>query len=156
LIRLALFDMDGTLSNDTHRQDEYRAGKYSRYWDKDLIMQDPVWQVAVDKYHELESEGWTMGILTARREDYNIETTHAWLEEHGLYPNPIILRPNYLAYLRPPQFKTVVVQGLLRLPEVTDVVLYDNDALVVEAIQSNVGGQHVVHCTWDIEVGEPA
>lgn len=154
--KLALFDLDGTLANDLHRKPAYLAKDWATYWDYDSMMSDPVWEPARQKIRVLEDAGWHVWVLTARLEDYNREVTEEWLTANGFGDLPALLRPRAWSDLRPPQFKSRMLGLIKGSSDIGEVVLYDNDPDVVEEITKHHGAQHVVHCTWENEAGEPA
>lgn len=149
--KLALIDMDGTLSDDRARAAEYIKGTYSSYWDRDRMLADPVFEPAADLIKQLAAEGWEIGVLTARLEDLNREITEVWLENQGYDLYPIYLRPRAFESLNPSEYKSFVVHTLIQSGKYQDVVLYDNDLIVVGSVTKAVGPQHVVYCGWDTE-----
>jgi len=158
MARVALWDMDGTLSDDRHRRHLYVPGTYSEYWNRDRMMADPVFMQGKTHFDQLKSEGWLVGILTARSEKHNADVTEDWLEQNGFEPDFVWLKGEADASKSPPQFKRETLQRLTRginTALYTDVVLYDNDPLVVAEVKHWLGDSHVVHCGWDAEV-DPA
>lgn len=152
LPRLALWDMDGTLANDSHRAPLYIRGAWSEYWNRDQVMKDPLFPQAEAWLRSFESQGWQIGILTARLDRHNRESTEEWLTNKGIVANPIFLRPDAFDWMRPPEFKTLVVKNLIVSGAYDRVVLFDNDPEVVAAVRAECGEKTAVHCTWDMGV----
>lgn len=150
---LALWDMDGTLSNDAHRQALYVPGIASDYWLPENMAKDALYPEALAGVQDHIDHEWQIGILTARLESYNRECTEEWLRINlpGFDFDPIILRPDELAWMRPPEFKLGVVRQLLASGEFETVVLHDNDPYVISAIHKNISEVHAVHRTWDLK-----
>lgn len=158
MARVALFDMDGTLSDDRHRRPLYVPGTFSAYWNYDQMMADPVFPQGRVHFQELKDAGWIVGVLTARSEQHNADVTEEWLETNGFEPDFVWLKGADDAGKSPAQFKRETIQRLTRgINSVlySDVVLYENDPIVVAEIHKWCGSQNVVHCSWDSEV-DPA
>lgn len=152
MTKLALFDMDGTLANDSARRASYLAGQYSDYWNHEKMMADELFSEAEDAFRKAEAEGCDIMILTARLESYNYHLTAAWLESKGLKVKKMIFRPDLLDYLRPPEFKSQVIGALIRTGEYESILLYENDAEVVARITQDHGAQYVFHATWELDI----
>lgn len=149
--KLALWDMDGTLSDDRHRRVLYVEGEYTEYWKVENILADELFPEAKAEVARLEADGWNIGILTARTEELNRSSTEFWLQKNNIHANPIILRPREFRYMRGPEFKSKVVEGIVHSGNFEQVVLYENDLEVVKAVQKLVGPEKAIHCTWEEE-----
>ncbi len=146
--KLALFDLDGTLSNDDHRQHLYQQQQWADYFSYDAQMADPVWPEGRALYEEMILDGWDIGYLTARRER-NRQASVDWLTLHEFVnPDSVILRPEADANIRPPKFKAIVVEDFIKHSLYDAVVLIDNDPLVVERIRADLGEEFVFHARW--------
>lgn len=155
-MKLALFDMDGTLSNDTARKPAYEAKDWPKYWDRDAMLSEPAWPEAEARVNALLDAGWQVGVLSARLDELNREVTETWLTSHGFYLTPVFLRDEQHRELRPPEFKLLVLEQANAFEIYDEVVLYDNDIEVVNLITEKMGPEFVVHATWESAEGEPA
>lgn len=148
MTKLALFDLDGTLSNDSARQQMYQEKRWAEYFSYDAQMADPVWPEGRALYEEMIRDGYYVGYLTARLYR-NHQASVDWLTLHGFVnPESVILRLESEHTVRPPQFKARVVADLLRSGKWDNVVLIDNDPLVIECVSEEVGPAHAFHATW--------
>jgi hypothetical protein len=155
MTKLLLWDLDGTLSDDSQRQHHYLNKNWSEYFSYDAQMADPVYPQALALYNEMLASGWTMGYLTARLER-NRQATVDWLILHGFEnPDGAIMRPEEDYLIRPPRFKSMVVGNLLSSGHYDDVVLVDNDPLVVERVSDDLGSAHVFQAMWDANRVDP-
>lgn len=156
-MKLALLDMDGTLSDDRHRKPLYIPGQNSEYWTRENMLADPLFPQASRLVDDLREQGWTIGILCARIDSLNTAITKEWLAEHDIDYDYMWLKPEGSKGLTPPEFKEGVMSKLLNgeVHSFEKVVLFDNDPLVVARISDKLGPEHVVHCTWDTAL-EPA
>lgn len=85
--QVAIFDLDGCLSNDKHRK-SFVIGKkkdYKSYFD--LLGEDPVNQPVLEVYLGLMHQDITPIIFTGRGEEYR-KQTYDWLAKNNI-PNPI-------------------------------------------------------------------
>lgn len=156
-MKLALFDMDGTLSDDRHRRPMYIPGQYSDYWKRENMLADPVFPQATKLIDDLREQGWTIGILCARIDSLNTEVTKEWLEENDILYDRMWLKPDKSKGMTPPDFKQGVMNDLINNSDYMydKVVLFDNDPEVVARVSADSGSDHVVHCTWE-SVLDPA
>lgn len=150
-MKLALFDMDGTLSDDRHRRPLYIPGQYSDYWKRENMLADPVFPEATRIMADLRGQGWSIGILCARSESHNIGVTKEWLANNNIGYDYMWLKPESSQGSLPPDFKADIMGQLVNQYThiFTKVVLFDNDPAVVRRINEDFGGEHVVHCTWE-------
>ncbi len=156
-MKLALLDMDGTLSDDRHRKPLYVPGQYSDYWDRDQMLADPAFPEALRTIEDLRAQGWSIGILSARSAKHNVGVTKEWLADKGISYDYMWLKPEESAGVAPQEFKTDVMRQLIhQYAHLFDkVVLFDNDPRVVHQVATHLGSEHVVHCTWEV-VLDPA
>ncbi len=150
MTKLALFDMDGTLSDDAHRNAEYEVGKYSSYWDSDKMLADPAYPEALQMMEDLLADDWAIGVLTARLER-NLATTKTWLDNFDLsekVTGPIVLRPEWLHHMRAWQFKPLAMRLLTESKLYSDIILVEDDYLVSVAVHQQFGAGHIVRATW--------
>lgn len=88
-----IFDIDGTLSDPTHRRHHVQGGK--KDWEKFFAELDgdapvePVFKL----FHALQKAGYYMLIVSGRREQYRFETVN-WLRKHGLTVFKLYMRKN--------------------------------------------------------------
>lgn len=157
--KIALFDMDGTLSDDSHRRHLYVPGQYTEYWTPELIMQDPPFSPALELVNSLRGDGWSIGVMSARRAEYNRKVTEEWLALNGVAAFPIFLRGESDKDLSPAEFKTKAFSIYMTSPGVIlfeEAVLYDNDPDVVNLVNATYGDGHAVLTTWDVDEESPA
>jgi hypothetical protein len=148
-LRLCLWDIDGTLSDDRHRSHFYEAGNWEAYFAYENQISDPVYPEALALYQEMKASGWTMGYLTARLER-NRPATLDWLRINDFdNPDSAILRPEDLSSMRPPRFKSEKLAQLVLSGDYEDVVLVDNDPLVIDRVVEDLGSEYVFHASWD-------
>lgn len=139
--QLALFDLDGVLANDVHRQHHALARQWNEYFA--LMGKDKVWPQGRELYDNATLLEWDVMYLTGRREDTRA-MTRKWLKKKGFdHKLPLIMRPREermpLAVL-----KAGIVAGLTS--HYPTVLLYDDDPAVIDAV-----GDHGRHCTWHIK-----
>lgn len=149
--RLALFDMDGVIADERHRAHFALERDWGNYFDPARVIRDGVWPQGLLAYQNEILIGSDAGYLTGRRVDIR-EVSTEWLRrgpfDHEL---PLIMRRMEhstrggwpLARL-----KAAIVEELLHVYD--DVILYDDDPAVCEAV-SQVQGAQVQHCTWHIK-----
>lgn len=152
MTKLALFDMDGTLANDSERRKAYIAGQYSDYWNHEKMLADELYPEAEAAFRKAEAEGCDIVILTARLESYNHDLTAKWLESKGLTVMDMIFRPDLLNYMRPAEFKSRIIGSIIRSGKYESILLYENDPEVVERITQDHGAQYVFHATWELNL----
>lgn len=145
---LVLFDMDGTLCNDNKRRPDYVSGNWAEYWKIENMLNDDAHAEAIDLYMAAKLAGNKVGVLTARQER-NREVSEFWLRDHNFDFDPIILRPEDLTYMRPHEFKPFVMTALLNTGKYSDIILYDDDKEVCDAVTALLGADRVVYCTWN-------
>lgn len=156
MTKLLLWDMDGTLSDDRHRQKYRDEGDYEKYFDYDAMMADPVYEEALALYREMKLDNWEMGYLTARLER-NRPATVDWLTRNGFEKaESAYLRPEIYSRLRPPKFKSMLVGQLIESKAFERVVLVDNDLEVVRRVTEDHGAESVFFAEWGVEDPSPA
>ena len=149
--KLLLWDLDGTLSDDRQRQHFYQTKQWEKYFSYQAQMSDPVFPAARALYDELKSSGWDMGYLSARLER-NRQASHDWLKLNNFdRPDKLMLRPEELSDMRPPQFKAGVLKKLIESNEYDCVMLVDNDPHVVNFIRKVLGDEHIFFADWGSE-----
>jgi hypothetical protein len=149
MTNLVLFDMDGTLSDDTQRQHLYLEKRYTEYFSYDAQMSDAPYPEGRALFDAMQVDGWVAGVLTARLERNSLATFH-WLQrESYVLGGPVILRPESQHTVRPPVFKSSVLRGLIESGEYEHVILVDNDPLVVAQVTADLGSEHVMFADWD-------
>lgn len=91
-MKTALFDLDGTLADNSHRQ-HYVRGDNKR-WDEFFAAQsgDSLNTVVADLFRVLVNSGeFCVIVVTARPERYRSETER-WLTKYGLFPERVLMR----------------------------------------------------------------
>ena len=87
--KAAIIDIDGTLSNITHRLEH----ALKKDWDafQQLSDVDPPIQQVIDIVQALHAAGWLIVICTGRNERYR-SITKAWLQRHGVPHSKLYMR----------------------------------------------------------------
>lgn len=149
-MKLALFDIDGVLANDTHRVEYALDRNWFKYFDKNLMANDGVWEQGRDLLEDKRAEGWTIAYLTGRRDDRR-EVTEDWLLDNDFPWGRVLMREWGYYHLRLAELKAKVIAKLIASGRFEDVVLFDDDPEVIRVVQEQVGPQHAIHCTWHIK-----
>lgn len=142
--RLALFDLDGVLADDRHRQAHALARDWGLYFA--LMSDDGVWRQGKEIYEGATLTGWHVGYLTGRREQYR-DKTLAWLRAHGFDDTrPLLMRPD--------DSRTVLAEykaGVLAaMKEYDELMLYDDDPEVIRVV-GKLPHVRVKHCAWHVK-----
>ena len=136
--QLAVFDIDGVLADDRHRQHHAIARNWGDYFS--LMHADGVWAQGRELYDNAMLLGWDVCYLTGRREDTR-DMTLEWLKRRKFdHKLPLHMRP-FEERMPLAQLKAGILDQLAPLYE--KVVLYDDDPAVIEAV-----GARGFHCTW--------
>lgn len=147
--RLALFDIDGVLANDTHRVEFALAREWDDYFRHDRVEADEVWPEGRDALDAEVARGDALAYLTGRREDLRT-VTEKWLAEHNFPQAPLYMRPiNVKVPLA--NLKTDVISQILATGVYSSVVLYDDDPEVIRLVRETLGEDAGVHCTWHVK-----
>lgn len=149
---VALWDMDGTLADDSHRKEHYLAQDWGQYFSFKNIIADPLLTPARLLIAQQMLAHTRVFIVTARREQ-NRKATEHWLEKHKLHENiPVFMRAKNDSR-SPSEFKVSAVEYFLAQPEVGNIEFYENDDSVVEALNAQFGGNprvSVIQPEWAI------
>lgn len=144
---LALWDIDGTLADDTHRVHFAIARQWFSYFDAKRMADDSPFSVPISVVQIMDSMGWEIAYLTGRRTDRR-QVTQEWLERHQA-PNPFSLMMRGFADSMPlAEFKVQQIRRVLASGQWDRVVLFDDDPEVVRLVQKNFGQEVAFHCTW--------
>ena len=86
-----VFDLDGTLADDMHRQ--HFLLQYPKDWDRylDACADDAPIQPVIALAKTLDFAGWRFEVWTGRSERVR-EETEAWLKRHNLNPSKVLMR----------------------------------------------------------------
>jgi phosphoglycolate phosphatase-like HAD superfamily hydrolase len=148
---LRLFDIDGVLANEVHRQHHALNRDWAHYFHPSRLARDTVWPQGRDLYQLCLAAGDDVGYLTGRREDLR-EYTEAWLADNGFNATlPLIMRKlehQTRAGYPLPVLKAGIVRELTYVYD--EVWLYEDDPAVCEAV-GQVQGARVHHCAWHIK-----
>lgn len=139
--RLAVFDLDGTLSDTRHRlhlieQPQKRWDLFFQEANKDAPLEEGV-RLALERAGECE-----IAYLTGRPERCRRDTL-AWLERHGLPRGRLWMRAG--GDRRPARVTKLEVLRRLGHTRVIDVVV-DDDELVCDAVEG--AGYRVIRARW--------
>lgn len=143
--RLALWDIDGTLADDTHRKDAYLSGDFKEYFSSARMLDDPLIPEARYELLRLLDSGWSLAFCTARRER-NRTPTVEWLVRHDLLgPWPVFMRPDDSPQ-NPAQYKASTIRTFRDMGHT--VRMYEDDPDVHAEICSLVGEEDIVLVPW--------
>lgn len=153
-MRLALLDIDGVLADERHRVDHAVNRRWAQYFDPKLVAQDGIWKQGQELAQRLVDEGWTIAYLTGRRSILR-PVTERWLDA-GLFPlGRLIMRET--AWNADKQnvplaeFKVNTIRELQARPDISEIVLYDDDPEVVRHVQDEIGFIYAVGCYWNVK-----
>jgi hypothetical protein len=144
--RVALYDIDGVIADERHRQPYALRREWADYFVR--MPYDTVWRQGRELYEAATITGWTVGYLTGRREDTRGWTVN-WLQDNGFdHRAPLLMRPQEE---RAPlaELKTAVLRGMLDLAD--EVILYDDDPEVIACAQQIGGRARAVYCGWHVK-----
>lgn len=148
-MRLALFDIDGVIANDTHRVHHALAQAWPLYFDPKTMAGDTVWEQGREAIAAEQAAGSVIAYLTGRREDLR-PVTSTWLEENG-FPNGVLFMRPKAVTIPLANLKTQVLRSLIDSGQYESVVLYDDDPEVVRLARTHFGEDVAVHCTWHVK-----
>ena len=147
-MKLALFDIDGTLANDQHRVPYALAEDFATYFDPAVMAQDTVWPQGRAAMAVADEMGWATGYLTGRRDSLR-ESTSEWLKINGFPIGGTILKMrNEDERMRLAEYKVQYLQKVLASGLFTDVMLFDDDDEVARLVSETLGEYRMFHCTW--------
>lgn len=93
--RAFIFDVDGVLADNTHRQGLLKQeGKTSRArWAEffEAGKDDPAYEDTLRLVHTLQAYGYTLLIVTGRAEPWR-DQLEEWLQKRGIFPERIWMR----------------------------------------------------------------
>lgn len=148
-MRLALFDIDGVLANDTHRVHHALAWRWTEYFKPETVAADPVWEQGRAAIAAEQEAGACIAYLTGRREDLR-PVTAQWLEEK-MFPNGVLFMRPMNVHKPLAILKAEIIGSLIDSGQYVSVVLYDDDPEVVRVARSRFGEDVAVHCTWHVK-----
>lgn len=144
---LALWDLDGTLADSSHRQEFYFAHDWDEYNSPARIADDTPYPHAIELVHQMRRNRWDIMYLTGRRDRIN-EITQDWLYAAGAPDTHAVLTrgdrdPDVLADFKVKVIKRVVASKLFQR-----VLLFDDDPEVIRLVRKNFGSDAGFLCTW--------
>lgn len=89
--RFAVFDLDGTLADGSHRQHLAEAKMWEHYFDMSPL--DTLRESVARKFYDHVGSGDRVEIWTARRERHR-DMTDDWLRRYDLWRVPLRMRGN--------------------------------------------------------------
>ncbi len=101
MLRGVIFGLDGTLADTTHRAHLAQAGAWDDY--RAAAPDDEPHTDVADLLRDLQGTV-PVFVVTSRDETFR-EETRAWLAEHGMHPDRVLMRPNGNR-MRAPELKT--------------------------------------------------
>ena len=147
-MKLAIFDLDGTLANDSQRTPFAVQKRWTEYFNNDRMLADLMHsdgRVFFDWFHDVLE--WDTIYLTGRR--YNREaTTRAWLKEHDFPRLPLFMRQNNSHGEVLADFKVRIIKQFHELWDIEEFIIFDDDEAVIAAVQKIWGEKSGVLCTW--------
>lgn len=147
--KIAFFDIDGVLANETHRVDHALNQRWTEYFRPEALAADAVWEQGREALAEAQADGWTIAYMTGRREDLRAVTAN-WLHENGFPPGTLVMRPMDvkvpLAILKADTLERIVASE-----KFLSVMLYDDDPEVVRIVRERLGEDFATHCTWHVK-----
>lgn len=155
-MKLAVFDLDGVVFDDSHRVAFALAKNWGEYFTPTRVLADPVFDMARTLIRIMQEDGWEIAYLTGRRNDIRPVTEKA-LDLAGLPMGRLTMRdyPEPQGKLRLAEYKVNVLRDLMNTrPDLEDVVLFEDDPEVVRFTQEQLGSSHAMLCDWHIK--EPA
>lgn len=147
--RLALFDIDGVLADERHRQHHAINREWAEYFDHDRMKRDGVWRQGRELYENCHLVGFDVAYLTGRREDTRA-VTEKWLRKKNFDTDlPLLMRP--LRDRRPlAELKAAIIAEELRRGRYDEIWMFDDDPAVIEQV-CQVQGAKARHCTWHVK-----
>lgn len=143
--KIVLWDIDGTLANDSHRKRHFKAKDYARYFDPELMMADTLIPRAAEQFHVHAASGMSVAFATARRER-NREVTERWLVEKGLKGVwPVFMRADD-SEETPAQFKSAVIRYFR--DNGYRVLFYEDDIEVYDELVAEFGTASIRFARW--------
>ena len=89
--KIVIFDVDGTLSDPSHRRHFVRTKPANWFAFNELMVDDGINEQVVEVYKSLQQNGYHMVVFTARGDDYRDETVK-WLEDNGILYKDLFMR----------------------------------------------------------------
>lgn len=146
---LYLFDLDGTLADDRHRQHYAKASNWEKYFAQENMMADLPYGQCVELISGAKESGSEIGFLTAR-DERSREVTVRWLELHGFPTENLYMKP-----LNCPNdssnFKALWIEVVMKSGKWDKVVHHENNLPAANVIRELCGESSVVLCEWQLE-----
>lgn len=149
MTKIAFFDIDGVLANDTHRVPFALERNWIEYFDAKRMAADDVWPQGQERVLDAALSGYTIAYLTGRRQDRRV-VTEDWLDSFGFPAGRLVMR-SFQDTMPLANFKERYIAKQVASGNYTDVVLFDDDPEVVRFVQEQVGFSAAIHCTWHIK-----
>lgn len=140
-MKIATFDMDGTLANVDHRRHlvERQPGEkrdfeaFYQAMGKDTINQDVA---AIAK--ALKSAGWRIYICTGRPQMY-WDLTYDWLNENGFSYDSLFMRPDSQRFVKDCDVKAEMLGRIkwMHVDKIEEMVAFDDRDQVVKMWRDN-------------------
>ena len=135
LPRLSSFDMDGTLSDDSHRVDDALNGNWDAYFNPDRNLADtPFWKGVNMARDEARAGNSYVAYLTGRWDGALRPVTIAWLWKYRLPYGELRMRLPSEQGVSVPVFKRDHL--LSQLDQYSSITHYDDDPDVVDLINA--------------------
>ena len=148
-MKIAFFDIDGVLADDTHRVEFALVKKWNDYFNIDRVKSDGTWDQGKAAVEQAEKDGWTVAYLTGRREDLR-EVTAQWLSDQGFPDGALYMRPGSVR-IPLANLKADFLERVSKTVEDVQVVLYDDDPEVARLVSDRLGADAMMHCTWHVK-----
>lgn len=148
MTRLALFDLDGTLSDDRHRVQHVLDGDWKTYFEPERVGADTVLDEGMALVKKYQRAGYVIGYLTARRHVLR-QTTEDWLDLNG-FPQGRLYMKEWEEKRPAANFKADTLRHLLSLNVFEEVVLFEDDPETVAHV-NNTTGAHAIFITYYVK-----
>lgn len=140
---MIIFDIDGVLADNSHRQHFYDEGNRDKFYDPEEVMKDSLIIPTAHLINGLSMLGWYIVLLSSRRDNLKI-TTLEWLEKNTINYHELIVRPKNDHLIRGhAAWKAEVLQNLDTKGDGRVFAFYDNEDNNLEAACKVLGRDRV-------------
>lgn len=148
-MKLALFDIDGTLANDSHRVQFAVNKQWATYFEPERMLDDRLLLPGWVRLWWLRLNGWSIQYLTGRREDRR-EVTVRWLHRKWLPAGTLHMR-SFTDKMPLANFKVTRMEDISLRCNYTRVMLLDDDPEVIRFVKERLGEHAGIHCRWYVK-----
>lgn len=134
---LSIFDIDGTVANDSHRVKYALQKKWTEYFKPGRVLADALIPQGLAYVELALSSGHDVAYMTGRRSDL-LPATLSWLSKVGLPTNvKMYMRPLVSTTTPRPRLadlKTAYLKTISATAEYSTILLYEDDPEVVRVV----------------------